>query len=199
MLFYSPACSGTGMMHLGDQVCSFWSWEEFIALFHRVKSHALTRFVEAMRDAIRAPCRNFHLGQGGSPLRQPKFSLRLLRGCSISGNSPACQIHISFSFNASATKPYHCPSITSNSPLIKILRWASAERGKLDIVLVYSNYIELYHDNISHADNLLKIPFSSCPYLLKDKGNHCSSCACDIKRLIQDKKHLSVQILLSDY
>jgi len=31
---YNPVCSSTGMMHLGDQECSFWPWEAFIALFH---------------------------------------------------------------------------------------------------------------------------------------------------------------------
>lgn len=158
--------------------------------FTAVKSHALTRFVEAVRDTIRALCRNFHLGQGGNPPRQPRFRLRLLRGCSISGNSPACQIHISFSFSASATKSYHCLSITPNSPLIEILRWVSAERGKLDTLLDYSNYIGLYYD-VSHADNLPKIPFSSCPSTFKGGRNCCSSCTCDIKCLFQDKKHLA--------
>lgn len=136
MRSYSLVCCSTGMMHVGDQVCSFRPWEALITLFDSCRAPRLAQYVEAVRDAISALCRNCHPGQGGRPQTQPGFRLRLLTGCSISGNSSACQIHISFLFSTSATKPSHCPSFTPHSYKL----WVSAEIGTLYTLLVIHPY-----------------------------------------------------------
>lgn len=150
-----------------------------------VKPLALAWCTEAVRDAISALCGNFHLGQGGSPRRQPGSRPRLLRGCSISGNSPACQIHISFSFSASATKPSHCPSITPSSPLIQTVRWVIC-RNRKAIHTPTLLWLELYYYNVSHDDNTTENSFLQ----LSSKGERNLRASSIHNK--KDKKHLAV-------